>query len=267
MPSTSSRRRSRPRRTFISTAVAAIAASASIAAVAHAAAPSVSVQVTGLGADRLVGPKKVGAASFTRVIGSGSSARNCRIAEGTPLAALRALGVAFVAKDFAKCSLNVVDSASLFVDSIRGLTGTGMQGWSYKVNNRAGTAGAADPSGPFGSGALRAGSQVLWFWCTYDATTYACQPNLVAIAPSMVGKGRRFTVEVRQYDDAGRYKPAADALVKVEGAGQALTGPTGKVTFTAPAAKGLIDVVATDGRVFVTGAGRPASFTDVVRVF
>lgn len=248
--------------------VVAASVLAGFAAPADAAAPpSVSVQVTGLGATRIAGPRTVSPVSFTRTVGSAPSARNCRISQSTPLAALRALGASFVVKDFGKCSLNIVDSASLFVDSIAGLAGTGMQGWSYKVNNRAGTAGAADPNGPFGSGPLRSGSRVLWFWCTYDPTTYACQGNLVVTAPTMVGRGRRFTVEVREYDDAGRSKPAVGVRVKVEGAGEATTGYTGKVVFTAPSAKGIIDIDATEGRVVAAGAGRPAAFTFKTVVF
>ena len=246
----------------------ATAASSSFAPPAVAASgPSVSVQLTGLGATRTAGPKTVSAASFTRSVGTASAARTCRIASGTPLAALRALGVTFVVKDFGRCSLNVIDSASLFVDSVRGVAGTGMQGWSYKVNNRAGSAGAADPKGPFGSGALRSGSKVLWFWCRYDPQTYACQPNLVIVAPTRVGRARTFTVEVREYDDAGKAKPAADALVRIPGVGEATTGPTGKVSFTALKTVGAMEVKAVEGRMFVSGGGRPEAFPARVTVY
>ena len=42
---------------------------------------------------------------------------------------------------------------------------SGQSGWVYSVDGKTGTAGAADPGGPFGSGTLRGSQKVLWYWC------------------------------------------------------------------------------------------------------
>ena len=237
------------------------------APLAQAAVPSASVQVTGLSGTRLAGPKTVSLKQSSFVLKTAATSKTCTVAQGTPLAALMQSGITHAIKDFGNCSRNPLDSAMLFVDSVRGLAGTGMQGWSYKVNNRAGTAGAADPNGPFGSGTVRHGSRILWFWCTYDPTTYACQRNLEVVGPTMISAGSRFTVSVLAFDDAGTSIPAADVNVTVGSSLSAVTNATGKVRFTAPRAKGTYSVNAVDARVGVEGAFRPAAFTELVRVF
>ena len=82
----------------------------------------------------------------------------------------------------------------------------GRDGWVYKIGRRAGTTGAADPSGPFGRGKLRRGARVLWFWCVQGAATAAsgrsrCRPA------STVAPGAMLRVTVRGYDDNGRGVP------------------------------------------------------------
>lgn len=237
------------------------------AAEAGASAPTATVQITGLSGNRLVGPKSVTLKQSSFVLRAGSASKTCNVAQGTPLAGLMQSGVTHVIKDFGSCSRNPIDSASLFVDSIRGVSGTGMQGWSYKVGNRAGTAGAADPNGPFGSGQVRSGSRILWFWCTYDPTTYACQRTLGIAAPSMVRAGARMKVTVHAYDDAGSPIPAADVLVTVGRSVSAVTGSDGTATVNAPTSRGVQSINAVDNRVGIEGSFRPAAFTESLRVY
>ncbi len=232
------------------------------ASAAAAAAPAVQLQVVGKSAI-LAGPKKVTATSFATVVGAGSKRRNCTIAAGTPLAALKASGITFGLKDFGTCSRKTVDSASLYVDSVRSVVGTGMQGWSYKVNNRAGTAGAADPSGPFGAGLLKSNARVLWFWCVYDPTTYACQRNLVITAPVKASVGKAFTVSVKACDDSNTCIAASKVRVSLDGVQSIETTNTGTASFTASVA-GKHVITATDAS---TGAPRrPDAFSESVTV-
>ena len=247
-------------------AVAAAAVVAGLTAAgsgsAVAAAPLVQLQVVGK-SGILAGPKKVSAVSFTTVVGSGSKRRNCTVAGGTPLAALKASGITFGIKDFGACSRNIIDSASLYVDSVRSLAGTGMQGWSYKVNNSAGTAGAADPSGPFGAGLLKPNARVLWFWCVYDPTTYACQRNLVITAPAKASLGKPFTVSVKACDDSNSCSAAANVRVSLNGGQSVVTASSGTVTFTASAA-GKYAVTASDAAS--GNPRRPDAFSESVTV-
>jgi hypothetical protein len=84
-----------------------------------------------------------------------------------------------------------------------------VNGWVYKVGNKAGTTGAGDPSGPFGSGRLKRGARVTWFYCRMKAS--GCQRTL-AITPKALGGGQ-VRVTVRAYDDQGKARPAAGASV------------------------------------------------------
>jgi hypothetical protein len=94
-------------------------------------------------------------------------------------------------------------------------------GWVYKVGHKAATAGAADPSGPFGRGRLRAGQRITWFYCR-RATN--CQRTLEARARAEAGA---VAVKVVGFNDAGRGVAVAGATVHVGGA-EAVTGPDGK---------------------------------------
>ena len=77
----------------------------------------------------------------------------CAVAAGTPLAALAALrragGPAFRVRDYASCSRHAADASGLYVSARSARDrARGQDGWVYKVGNRVGTAGAADPRGP-----------------------------------------------------------------------------------------------------------------------
>ncbi len=111
----------------------------------------------------------------------------------------------------------------------------------YKVGSRAGTAGAGDAAGPFGSGRLRPGARVVWYWCR---VALACQRSLaVAPAARAVPRGGPLSVVVRSYDDAGRGRRVARAVVAL-GAARALTGADGRATLLAPATPGRYRVTA-----------------------
>ena len=91
----------------------------------------------------------------------------------------------------------------------------GAAGWVYKVGRRAGTTGAADPSGPFGHGRLKRGARVLWFWCAQSGGE-ACQRTLeVSLGRRRLPPGGMLAVTVRGYDDNGRGVPVAGATVRL----------------------------------------------------
>jgi hypothetical protein len=182
----------------------------------------------------------VTARSFTTSINSST----CKVAEGTPLAVLKASGVSFHLKDFAKCSTNPVASAGLFVDRIGTTTNTGSSGWSFKVNDRAGTAGAADSAGPFGTGHLVGGEKVVWFWCVYDAN-WACQRSLAISAPATAAAGSTVTVIATAFDDAGASVPAARVKVTV-GKATGITSSAGTVQIKVPSTGSSASVHASD---------------------
>jgi hypothetical protein len=158
--------------------------------------------------------------------------RKCLVPQGTPLAALAASKVAPIGlRDFGSCSRRARDAGGLFVKSLGPDVNAGQDGWVYKVGRKLGTAGAADPSGPFGHGVLRTGSHVVWFYCHFQAGS--CQRTLsfseIATAPP-----GGLVVHLRAYDDAGRSVPAAGATVHVD-AVSALTGTDGGATIAAGA--------------------------------
>ena len=90
------------------------------------------------------------------------------------------------------------DGGGLFVGSIRGDVNRGQNGWVYKVGRRAATAGAADPSGPFGRGRLRTGQRVTWFYCRLRDG--GCQRTLELKLRAEAGA---VVATVRGYDDEG----------------------------------------------------------------
>ena len=91
----------------------------------------------------------------------------------------------------------------------------GPRGWVYKIGHRAGTTGAADPSGPFGTGKRLRGGRLLWFWCEQNRAN-GCQRTL-ELRPdaSTVAPGAPLRVAVRGYDDNGRGVAVAGALVRL----------------------------------------------------
>jgi len=238
----------------------ATASGPSSPAFAVLAAPGPRVQAMVVGRDGRVsfGPRTVAASETTVTAGR----RRCRVAAGTPLAALaaarRARGPSFAVADLASsCSARRArDSAGLFVRRVGSDRNRGQAGWVYKVGNRAGTSGAADPSGPFGSGRLRSGARVLWFWCR---AALACQRSLVVSpAARRVAPGAPLPVTVRAYDDLGRGRPVAGASLTFGGA-RAPSGRGGRTLLRAPASPGRY-------RLTATARGTIPSFAETIEV-
>jgi hypothetical protein len=107
----------------------------------------------------------VGPAATTVKVGG----KRCAVAGSTPLAALlaaaRRAGQSVSVADYGSCSRKAADGGGLYVSKIGPDRRGGQAGWVFAVDGRLGTAGAADPTGPFGSGLLRGGQKVVWFWC------------------------------------------------------------------------------------------------------
>jgi hypothetical protein len=156
--------------------------------------------------------------------------RRCTAGEGTALAALARSKVGRLGlRDFGSCSSRARDSAGLFVQSIAGERNRGQNGWVYKVGRRAATAGAADPSGPFGRGRLKRGQRVTWFYCRLEEG--GCQRTLALSASAEPGA---VDVTVRGYDDEGRGVPVDGATVRA-GEVTALTAADGSARLALPA--------------------------------
>ena len=132
----------------------------------------------------------------------------CAAGDGTALAALvRSRPRRLRIRDFGSCSRRPRDGAGLFVESIRSDRNRGQNGWVYKVGRRGATAGAADPSGPFGRGRLRAGQRVTWFYCR-------SRRRLPAHARAAATRAGEVVVTVRGYDDEGRGVAIEGATVR-----------------------------------------------------
>jgi hypothetical protein len=237
---------------------ALVAATLAVAAPASAAAPRVDAMVVGRSAV-LQPPTLVSVpAAKVRVAG-----RTCAVAAGTPLGVLPALrrkrGPSFHLHDFGSCSGRVRDAGQLFVDQIGPDRNSGSDGWVYKVGTKAGTADAADPSGPFGTGRrLRSGQQVLWYWCTLDGASH-CQPTLsVAVDAGKGPPGAPLRSTVTAYDDAGHGTLAAGATVSIGGS-TGTAGPDGVATVPLPATPGTYAVTA-------SAPGAVSGFPDSVEV-
>jgi len=178
--------------------------------------------------------------------------RRCVVGAATPLAALvRSRPGPIGLRDYASCSSRAADGGGLYVRSIRGDRGRGQNGWVYKVGHRQATAGAGDPSGPFGRGRLRGGQRLTWFYCLYRR---GCQRTLELRAGSE--EGGLLSVRVRGYDDAGRG-------VTVQGATVTAGGPS-----AATDASGTARLRLTPGRhtVHASKAGLVRSFGERVTV-
>lgn len=193
-------------------------ASASLETRSAAAAGSPTIAQLVVFRDGKATTKRVAARSAEARIGR----RPCVAGAGTALAALLRSHVGAVGlRDFGSCSTRPRDSAGLFVRSIRGERNRGVNGWVYKVGFRGASAGAADPSGPFGAGRLRSGARVTWFYCLVGSD--GCQRTLsVTTTPEAGG----LLVRVTGYDDRGAGVPVDAATVHV-GAATATTGPDG----------------------------------------
>jgi hypothetical protein len=155
--------------------------------------------------------------------------RRCTAGDRTALAALvRSKPGRLRLLDFGSCSLRARDGGLLFVQSIRRDVNRGRDGWVYKVGRRAATTGAADPSGPFGRGRLRAGQRVTWFYCRLRAG--GCQRTLGLTARAEPGT---LVATVRGYDDEGRGVAVEGATVSAGGA-SAVTDASGVARLPLP---------------------------------
>jgi hypothetical protein len=178
----------------------------------------------------LAGPKRVAVPERTvRVAG-----RRCAVPSRTPLSALVATKLPYKLKDYGACSRRVRDAGSLYVRSVNGERARGTDGWVYKVGRRAGSGGAADLAGPFGTGKrLRNREHVLWFWCVKDAGD-SCQRTLEVHPAEVVSPGAPLRVTVRGYDDNGDSVPVEGATVRL-GDQVAVTAADGSATVVVPA--------------------------------
>jgi hypothetical protein len=229
---------------------------------AHAAlslnpGPSVSVMIVGAGNVILGQPGEISVAATAVKTSRGA----CGIAAATPLAALvdlrRVGGPPFSIRDYGHCTTSPRNSGQLFVNSLDGETNHGQNGWEYKVGNRSGTTGAADPSGAFGDGHLLAsGSKVLWFWC--QSVAGGCQRTLEAAAPASGTPGHTLSVRVIGYDNEGHGQAMSGARVTLAGS-SAVTGGSGRVTLRAPSRAGTYSMRA-------SRPGSVPSFPAVVQI-
>ena len=137
--------------------------------------------------------------------------RRCAVARGTALATLiRARPGRIGLRDFGSCSRRARDGGQLFVTKVRNERNRGDSGWVYKVGHRLATAGAGDPSGPFGRGRLRGGARVTWFYCLMAGGS--CQRTL-DLRVSAGRDGDPTQVLVRGFDDHGDGAAVAGATV------------------------------------------------------
>jgi hypothetical protein len=173
--------------------------------------------------------------------------RRCAVGRATPLSALAGTRLKLGFRDYGSCGRSARDSGSLYVRRIGSDRARGSSGWVYKVGRRAGTTGAADPSGPFGRGKLERGARVLWFWCVQN-TGQACQRTLEVSSASTVTVGSVLSVTVRAYDDSGRGVVVPDATVRL-GRAMAVTGSSGVAQVTAPSVGTLRLTAERDGMV------------------
>jgi hypothetical protein len=184
----------------------------------------------------------------TRAVTVRVEGRRCAAGAGTPLAALvRSRPGRIRLRDYGSCTRRARDASGLFVSGIGPDVSRrrGRSGWVYKVGTRAATAGAADPSGPFGRGRLRRGQRVTWFFCRLEGAS--CQRTLSVRADGDA-------VTVTGYDDAGDGVPVEGATVHA-GSLTATTGPDGVARF--PGVTGV-------RRVRAEKAGMVRSFSERV---
>lgn len=228
------------------TGAAAIAAAVAAAATAHAVAPKVRQLVVFRDGSAMTDTVST-RARIVRVEG-----RRCTTGHATALSALvRSRPGTLRLRDFGSCSRSSRDGAGLFVDAIRGEPNRGQDGWVYKVGRRAATAGAADPSGPFGRGRLRAGQRVTWFYCRLRKG--GCQRTLALALSSEQGA---LVARVRGYDDEGQGVAVAGATVTADGF-SALTDSGGEAR---------LDLPSGSHRVVATKAGAIRSFAERVEL-
>lgn len=181
------------------------------------------------------------------------SGRDCAVGSATALAALvRIKPPKLRLRDYGSCSKRAADAEQLFVRGIGPDVNKGFDGWVYKVGSKIATAGAADPSGPFGRGRLKDGQRVTWFYCRLVGQS--CQRTLV-VKVSSTAPGQ-VSVSVRSADDQGKTVPAGGATVHI-GDTTVTTDDTGRAT--AAVASGT-------HRVHAERAGEIRSFAERVQV-
>lgn len=226
----------------------AIAAVATLAAVAAAPAGAKVRQMVVFGNGKAI-TKSVS----TRGVRVKVRRKRCAVAGRTPLAALvRSHPGRIGLRDYGSCSRDPRDAAGLFVRSVRRDRNRGRRGWEYKVGRKAGTTGAADPSGPFGNGRrLRSGQRVTWFYCVLRAS--GCQRTLAIRTTAQAGG---LAVKVVGYDDGGHGAAIEGATVKA-GSETALTGADGRAQLSLPSG---------GYRVYARKEGLVRSFAERARV-
>jgi len=212
---------------------------ASLLSSGPASAASVQVMVVGR-STTLKAPSEVRLKTRTVSVGG----RRCAVGATTPLAALLAVRLPLEVKDYGSCGRSARDGGGLFVRRVGPDRNRGRDGWVYKIGRRAGTAGAADVSGPFGDGRrLRDGQRVLWFWCVLTKAA-SCQRTLeVTPAVRTLQAGGTVRVRVRSFDDLGRGAPVPGATVSL-GDARATTDADGFTSIQAPQAAGTLDLSA-----------------------
>lgn len=184
--------------------------------------------------------------------------KRCAVPAATPIAALalrRFARIRFV--DYGSCSSRAADASGLFVKALGRFVNKGLDGWVYKVDRKLGTAGGADPTGPFGEGRLRRGQRVLWFYCVFVDSS--CQRSLDVETEV---DGGELQVSVDAYDDEGEGVDAARATVIVrprKGRG---------VVRRATDGEGRVSIALESGRyeVFARKAGTIRSFPEDVEI-
>jgi len=175
--------------------------------------------------------------------------RRCAVGRATPLSVLAGTRLRMRLQDYGRCGGSPRDAGALYVTQVGPDRRGGPAGWVYKVGHRAGTTGAGDPSGPFGTGRrLRDGQRLLWFWCVQDAgrqcqRTLEVRPSAVRAAP-----GAPVRVMVSGYDDNGRGVRVAGATVRL-GSSLATTDADGVAVVTAPASGAARLVAEREGMV------------------
>jgi hypothetical protein len=206
-----------------------LVAAVALAAAAPAPATAADVELMVVGKERVLREPADVRLKQRKVKAGG---RTCRVGAKTPLSVLAATRLKLGIRDYGRCGRRPRDAAGLYVAKVAGERERGRGGWVYKVGRRVGTTGAADPSGPFGTGRqLRDGQRVTWFWCEQDESggcqrTLEAQPERTTAAP-----GESLRVNVRGYDDQGKGVAVEGATVRL-GSATAVSGPDGVAELT-----------------------------------
>ena len=174
--------------------------------------------------------------------------KHCVVGAGTPLAALLDSRIGTVQlHDYGWCSPKPQDATALYVRRIRKDGAKGLNGWVYKIGNKASSAGAGDPAGR-----VKSGTRITWFYCRMGSR--GCQRTLGLSAKAL--GGRQVRVTVRAYDDNGKGRAARGATVHV-GSAAATTDSHGAATLTASPGK---------RQVYAQSKGLVRSFTEQIDV-